>query len=97
MGNTAKNIKSKPHKSTKRFSQTFNRIFFVEKLYNTTGFILLAALAIIIAVGTAYAGVEFGVLLILGIVALPLLYAIITYPKFGIIVLLIMEIGRAHV
>ncbi|MHB8209008.1 O-antigen ligase family protein [Mucilaginibacter sp.] len=92
MENTAQNIKPTPrYKSTKRFSQTFNRIFFIEKLYNTTGIILLSALAIIIAVGTAYAGVEFGVLLLLGIIALPLLYAIIAYPKFGIIVLLIMS------
>ncbi|WP_158996209.1 O-antigen ligase family protein [Mucilaginibacter sp. L196] len=86
------NTKPIPHyKSNKRFSQTFKRVFFVEKLYNTTGFILLSALAILIAVGTAYAGIVFGVLLIMGIVALPLLYAIIAYPKFGIIVLLIMS------
>lgn len=91
MENTAQNIKPVPRKSPRRFSQTFNRIFIVEKLYNTTGFILLATVAIIIAVGTAYAGVEFGILLIVGIVALPLLYAIIAYPKFGIILLLIMS------
>jgi putative inorganic carbon (HCO3(-)) transporter len=90
MENTTRNIKPVPHKSPKRFSETFNRIFFVEKLYNPTGFILLLALAIIVAVGTAFAGVEFGVLLIVGIAALPLLYAIIAYPQFGIILLLIM-------
>ncbi len=88
MGNT----KPIPHyKLNKGFSQTFKRVFFVEKLYNTTGFILLSALAILIAVGIAYAGIVFGVLLILAIIALPLLYAIIAYPKFGIIVLLIMS------
>jgi len=91
MENTAQNIKPIPRKSSQRFSQTFKRVFFVEKLYNTTGFILLSALAILIAVGTAYAGIVFGVLLILAIIALPLLYAIIAYPKFGIIVLLIMS------
>ncbi|WP_179414208.1 O-antigen ligase family protein [Mucilaginibacter sp. E4BP6] len=79
------------YKSREGFLQSLKRIFFIEKLYNITGFILLSALAIITAVGTAYAGVEFGVLLIAGIVALPLLYAIIAYPKFGIIVLLIMS------
>ena len=57
MENTAQNIKPVPRKSPRRFSQTFNRIFFIEKLYNTTGFILLATLAIIIAAGTAYAGI----------------------------------------
>ncbi len=91
MENTAQNIRPVPRKSSQRFSQTFKRVFFVEKLYNTTGFILLSALAILIAVGTAYAGIVFGVLLILAIIALPLLYAIIAYPKFGIIVLLIMS------
>ena len=79
------------YKSTRSFSQSFRRIFFVEKLYNTTGFILLLILAIITAVGIAYGGIVFGILLIMGIVALPLLYAIIAYPKFGIIILLIMS------
>lgn len=92
MENSAQNIKPIAYqKTTKGFSQAFNKVFVVEKLYNTTGFILLTALAIIIAIGTAYAGVAFGVLLILAIMALPLLYAIIAYPKFGIIVLLIMS------
>jgi len=92
MEDTTRNIEPTPHyKSKKRFSQTFKRIFFIEKLYNTTGFILLSILAVLVAVGTAYAGIVFGVLLIMGIVALPLLYAIIAYPKFGIIVLLIMS------
>jgi putative inorganic carbon (hco3(-)) transporter len=85
-------IKQMPHYAAdKGFKQTLKRLFLIEKLYNKTGFVLLASLTIIIAIGTAYIGVEFGVLLILGIAILPLLYGLIAYPKFGIIVLLIMS------
>jgi len=74
----------------KGFKQTFNRLFFVEKLYNTTGIILLAIVGIIIAIGTAYLGLIFGVLLILAISVPPIVYCLVVYPNFGIIVLIVM-------
>lgn len=80
-----------PHyKAHNSFAQKLNKIFFVEKLYNTTGFVLLTFIAIVIAIGTAYTGLVFGVLLLSSVAALPLVYGIIVYPKFGMILLLVM-------
>jgi putative inorganic carbon (HCO3(-)) transporter len=77
-------------KENKGFLQTLKRLFFIEKLYNTTGIILLAIVGVIIAVGTAFYGAIFGILLLLIITVPPGIYCIVVYPKFGIIVLLIM-------
>jgi putative inorganic carbon (HCO3(-)) transporter len=91
MESAARKISPVPYFYPKEnLGQKLKRIFFIEKLFNTTGFIILAVLAILIAVGTAYMGIVFGILLIMGVVALPFIYSIVAYPKFGIIVLLIM-------
>jgi len=76
--------------SNKGFKQTFNRLFFIEKLYNTTGIVLLSIVGIIIAVGTAFIGPIFGILLILIITVPPIVYCLVVYPKFGIVVLIVM-------
>ena len=65
-----------------------NKVFVVEKLNNVSGLILLIVFGLMIAVGTVYMGVAFGVMLIAAVFTLPLLYCIIFYPKFGIILLL---------
>lgn len=74
----------------KGFKQTLNRLFFIEKLYNTTGIVLLAIVGISIAVGTAYFGPIFGILLILAITVPPVIYCLVVYPIFGIVVLIVM-------
>lgn len=53
-----------------------------------TGFALFFVCSVILSVLLAFTGVSGGALFVLSIVALPLLYAIIVYPKFGILVLL---------
>ncbi|QJD94563.1 hypothetical protein HH214_01070 [Mucilaginibacter robiniae] len=72
------------------FLSRLKNVFIIEKLYNKTGVALLVVFALIIAAGTAYKGVIFGAILVGVLCAFPLLYSIVTYPKFGIIILLVM-------
>ncbi|MBS7564203.1 O-antigen ligase family protein [Mucilaginibacter sp. Bleaf8] len=67
-----------------------NQTFLIEKLYNKTGLFILLTFAVIIGAGTVFMGVVFGGILIGAVVALPFLYSIVAYPRFGIIILLIM-------
>ena len=73
------------------FSKSLKRAFFNERLYNPTGIGFLILFAALIAIGTAKLGVLFGAVLLVLVVGLPALYCIVTYPKFGILVLLIMS------
>jgi putative inorganic carbon (HCO3(-)) transporter len=74
-----------------RFFKFLKRLFFIEKLYSTTGIIILILLGVIIAVGVACFGIVFGILFIGAVVAFPLIYSLFVYPRFGIIVLMIMS------
>jgi putative inorganic carbon (HCO3(-)) transporter len=78
------------HHGADTFAQRMKRTFVVEKLYNKTGFFIALAVAIVIATGVSSSGVVFGVLLIIAVGALPLLYSIVKYPKFGMILLIVM-------
>jgi putative inorganic carbon (HCO3(-)) transporter len=78
------------YREDKSFAQKLRRIFIIEKLYNTTGFVLLLTVGIMIAVGTAESGIVFGALFIVGVAAFPLIYGIVAYPNFGMIVLIVM-------
>ena len=74
----------------KRFKRRLYEIFIVEKLYNLPGFMLLLAGSIICAATIACAGFT-GVAVILAvIIGLPVVYAIIAYPRFGIIVIIVI-------
>ncbi len=77
-------------KESKSFFKTLTRLVFVEKLYNTAGIILLALIGIIMAIGTAFYGATFGIMLILLVTIPPVVYCIVVYPKFGIMILLVM-------
>jgi putative inorganic carbon (HCO3(-)) transporter len=77
-------------KEKKSFFKTLTRLVFVEKLYNTAGIILLALVGIIMAVGTAFYGAAFGIMLILLVTIPPVVYCIVVYPQFGIMILLVM-------
>jgi putative inorganic carbon (HCO3(-)) transporter len=70
--------------------QRLVRLFLIDKLNSTVGIALLLGFAAIIAMGTAKMGLPFGILLLVGLGVLPLLNAIVNYPKFGIILQLIM-------
>ena len=54
------------------------RVTIVEKLYNTTGLTLFMIAGISFAFGTAHFGIVFPFLMVGGILAIPLLYAIVT-------------------
>lgn len=60
-----------------------------EKMHNPVGLALLACCVAGIACLISFFGWVVGALIIVGLTAIPLLYAIIAYPKFGIVVLLI--------
>lgn len=65
------------------------RTIWDEKLLNPLGAGLLAVLAVGVALLVGLYGLLPGLLLIASLVALPTVYAIVAYPKFGIVVLLI--------
>ena len=77
-------------KSGGSIRQRLVRLFLIDKLKSPAGIILLIGAAAIIAMGTAKMGLPFGILLLVGLGVLPLLNAIVNYPKFGIILQLIM-------
>lgn len=74
----------------KDFFQGLRKAVLVEKLYNPVGLAFFIIFSSVIAVGIAKFGAVFGILLLVVIVGLPSIYAIVAYPKFGIIVVLIM-------
>ncbi len=77
-------------KNNKGIAYNATRLVFVEKLYNAIGFSFFILFAALIGLGVAKLGLTFGVLFLALAIGLPSIYAIITYPQFGIIVLLIM-------
>jgi len=72
------------------FAQRLKNILIIQKLMNPLGISALVLMAVVVAVGVAKLGVVFVGLFLLGIITLPLLYSIVAYPRFGIIVLLIL-------
>jgi putative inorganic carbon (HCO3(-)) transporter len=77
-------------KASGGLKQRLVKLFLIDKLNNWIGITLLICAAIIIAMGTAKMGASFGILLLVGIGVLPLLSAIVTEPKFGIILQLVL-------
>jgi hypothetical protein len=68
----------------------FRKVTIVEKLFNPFGIMLFVVFGILFAFGTAHFGLIFAVLMIGGILAIPILFAIVTIPEFGIIVILLL-------
>ncbi|MGZ3757576.1 MAG: O-antigen ligase family protein [Mucilaginibacter sp.] len=79
--------KSSPAKS---IFYWLNKVILVEKLYNVPGAVLLVLFAVIVALGTAYISYTFGFLMLGLIFVFPFLYCIVFYPKFGIVLLIII-------
>ena len=82
-------VKGRSSSGDNIFSRVRNS-FLVEKLYNKTGLFILIGVAIIIAFGSVYVNMAFGILLVAALAAFPMLYSIVAYPKFGILFLLVM-------
>jgi hypothetical protein len=80
----------KTSKASGGIRQRLVKLFFIDKLKSWAGITLLICAAIIIATGTAKMGLPFGILMLIGIGILPLLSAIVSEPKFGIIVQLVL-------
>jgi putative inorganic carbon (hco3(-)) transporter len=78
------------YKGQRGFRVALRRIFFVEKLHNVTGLILLSVFAAIIAAGMAVMGIKFGIIFIVLICVPPMVYSIVVFPEFGMLVLIIM-------
>lgn len=72
------------------FGQRLKSSVLIEKLRSPVGIGGLVLLAAIIAIGIAKLGVVFGGLFVALVVGLPAVYAIIAYPKFGIITILVL-------
>src|SRR5262245_15881746 len=74
-----------------RVKQWLHEVFIVEKMYNLPGFILLLAGAVICAVVIAYTGFIGATVILVIVVGLPTAYAIIAYPRFGIVVIIVLS------
>ncbi len=72
------------------FAQTLHKLFIAEKFMNPVGFVLLTLASVSLTFTVIKLGFSTGVLLLIVIVALPLVYAIVVYPHFGILLLLTM-------
>jgi len=68
--------------------QKLRRLFLIEKLNNPGGIVFLALSSLLVAFIVAKGGFTGGALLIAGMVALPTVYCIVAYPRFGLIVYL---------
>ena len=66
------------------------RLLLLEKLHNPLGVALFFLLSLLIAVAVAKSGFKVGILAIGGMIALPTVYAMVAFPRFGIIVYLTM-------
>jgi putative inorganic carbon (HCO3(-)) transporter len=72
------------------FVQNLRQLFIVEKLYNPVGLGVLILITLIVGAGIAYLGLVFGILFLLLLAGIPVTIFIVAYPKFGMIVLVIM-------
>lgn len=62
----------------------------LDRVNGPVGIILLSIVAIALGIASVYGGLVSGLLILIGMVAIPAVYAVIVYPMFGIVVLLTM-------
>lgn len=77
-------------KSGEGFGAMLKRWFLREKLQNPVGFVLLGLVAVVIALAIAKLEVAGGALIVIGAIAIPMLYAIVAFPPIGIWIFLVM-------
>ena len=75
-----------PKKETLR--DTVRRLFLVEKLNNPLGYGLLFLCSLVMAVAVVVAGMKGAILVLVGLIAVPIVYGIVAYPRFGIFIYL---------
>ncbi len=75
---------------SKKDKKSFKKTVFLDKLNNPWGIAFFILLAVCIGFGMAQSGAAFGAIFIVILVTLPAVYAIVVYPKIGIIILLVM-------
>ncbi len=90
MDNIVIPIKPKEAGKRKRLLSYLHRIVLVEKLNNPLGITALVLLSLILGLGVAKLGLIFGALCMVVVVAIPAVYGILMYPRFGIIIYLTM-------
>ncbi|HEX3024842.1 MAG TPA: O-antigen ligase family protein [Chitinophagaceae bacterium] len=91
-----------PQSKWQRIISACRRIVLIEKLNNVAGIIFLILSATVLAAGVSIFGIIFAILFSIALIALPVIYALVVYPKFGILVYLTMAysiafLGRAGV
>lgn len=64
------------------------RLFLIEKLNNPVGYVLLLLFTSAIAAGIVKYGASFAILSLVGMLAIPIVYALVVYPSIGIIIFL---------
>ncbi len=66
------------------------KFFLIDKLYSKLGFTLLFLVMVLIATGIAFYGMPFGIIVLAVIIGIPIVYTIIAYPRFGILIFIII-------
>ncbi len=64
------------------------KFFLVDKMNSKLGYAFLCLITSLVAVGIATAGMKFGVIVLVAVIAIPAVYAIIRYPIVGISIFL---------
>jgi putative inorganic carbon (hco3(-)) transporter len=79
-------------KNEKKFSlgRALRKFFLIDKLSGPLGFLLLFLISALIGIGIAKYGMALGVIILVVAVAIPAVYGVVAYPRFGIIVFLVM-------
>lgn len=72
------------------FYKWLKKEILVEKLANPLGYILMLCFAILFAAVVSFSGSSSGMLIMAAIIGLPLVYSVVVFPRFGIVVLLLM-------
>lgn len=78
------------NKENSTVSAWLRKRLLIEKLNNPLGYIILFGCAAVFAAVISFSGSSSGILLIIAVISVPLVYSIVAYPRFGIIVLLLM-------
>ncbi len=72
------------------FRKHLKKFFLVDKLNSPLGYSMLFLIMLLIGAGIAKFGILFGLLVLVGSVAIPLVYGLVAYPRFGIVIFLVM-------
>jgi len=82
-------LKTKTAGNDRKPTAYFRRIFLVEKLRNAEGLILLSLFAALTSFVIYSKGLTGGILMLVAMIGLPMVFAIVRFPRFGILITLI--------